>query len=71
MCINTCAQLELVEFLVFSSVVFGFDILGQPLESPTFTAHESFEVYLLPVRVIKGQIQELQFVLEVLPGTAG
>ncbi len=61
-----------MEFLLFSSVVFGFDILGQPLESPTFTAHESFSFYSLLIRAIKGQIPEVLFVPEVLPGgTAG
>ncbi len=56
--------------------VYGFDIPGQPLDSPSFTAVESNnQKYSLPVRIIKGSLGQLPVVVfdaEVLPGgTAG
>ncbi len=57
----------------FSCLVYGFDIPGQPLESPTFTGVESTDRYTLPIRMIKGRVgNRVDLNAEVLPGgTAG
>ncbi len=50
--------------------VYGFDIPGQPLESPTFTAVETSNTYSLPIRMIKGNVgpSKVDINAEVLPG---
>ncbi len=50
--------------------VYGFDIPGQPLESPSFSAMESIsERYSLPIKMIKGVVgTQVDIVADVLSG---
>ncbi len=65
---RSCATFSL------GAAVYGFDIPGQPLDTPTFTAAErGWPQYSLPVRMIKGSVGSgLDINAEVQPGgTAG
>ncbi len=64
---------EELTFLIIPCTVYGFDIPGQPLESPTFTGVESSDQYTLAIRMIKGIVgNRVDLDAELLPGgTAG